>query len=142
MGRWGLGELPGRASDVVGLMTHFAVADEDERFTRAQLQRFLDATADWSHLTRHVANSAAALGLPEARLDAARCGIALYGISPFGDGPEPHGLRPVLAWRSELTDVKPLQRARARGTGGGSSRNATPGSGSSRSATPTGSGAT
>ena len=30
-------------------------------------------------MTRHAANSAAALTLPSSRLDAARCGIALYG---------------------------------------------------------------
>ena len=117
MGRWGLSELPGRATDVVGLMTHFASADSDEAFTRVQLERFLEATADWSHLTRHAANSAAVLRLPEARLDAGRCGIALYGISPFGDEPGAHGLRPVLGWRSEVTDVKQLPPGASTGYG-------------------------
>ena len=45
--------------------------------------RFLEAT-DGIGVTRHAANSAATLRLPEARLDAVRCGIALYGLSPFG----------------------------------------------------------
>ena len=37
--------------------------------------------------TRHLANSAGTLRYPEARFDAVRCGIALYGISPFGGDP-------------------------------------------------------
>src|SRR5919197_3034120 len=84
MGRYGLGELPAPPAEVVGLMTHLATADSDQEFARAQVERFREATNGFSHLTRHAANSAAALRLPEARFDAARCGIALYGLSPFG----------------------------------------------------------
>ena len=86
MGRWGLAEAAPSA-EVVGLMSHLATADCDEGFAREQVQRFLDATSGYSQLTRHVANSAAALRLPEARFDAARCGIALYGLSPVRHRP-------------------------------------------------------
>ena len=91
MGRWGLSELPVPGRDVVGLMSHFAAAESDVEFTRLQLGRFLEATKPYAQLTRHIANSAGALAAPESRLDAARCGIALYGISPFGDEPERTG---------------------------------------------------
>ena len=84
MGRWGLSELPAPARNVVGVMTHLATADSDADFARVQIERFREATAQVAHLTRHVANSAAALRIPESRFDAARCGIALYGLSPFG----------------------------------------------------------
>lgn len=117
MGRWGLSEIAAPGRDVVGLMTHFAVADTDPAFTTAQLERFLEATAPHAHLTRHAANSAAALGLPASRLDAARCGIALYGISPFGDDPSRFGLRPALRWESEVADVKHLAAGESTGYG-------------------------
>ena len=83
-------------------MTHFADADADLGFTELQLERFLEATAGHAHLPRHAANSAAALALPSSRLDAARCGIALYGVSPFGEGRAGWGLRPALRWESEV----------------------------------------
>jgi alanine racemase len=108
MGRYGLSELPEPPVEVVGLMTHLATADSDAGFARAQLERFRRATDSLSHLTRHAANSAAALRLPESRLDAARCGIALYGLSPFGAEAAEDGLEPVLRWESHLAQVKLL----------------------------------
>jgi len=117
MGRWGVAELAAPPRNVVGLMTHLATADSDPGFARAQLARFLEATAPYAHLTRHAANSAAALRLPEARLDAARCGIALYGLSPFGADPAADGLAPVLSWRSELAAVRRLAPGESTGYG-------------------------
>ena len=117
MGRWGLSELPSPARDVVGLMSHFASADSDPGFTRLQLERFLAASEPFPQLTRHIANSAGALAVSESRLDAARCGIALYGISPFGDEPEAHGLTPALRWESWLAQVKLLQPGESTGYG-------------------------
>jgi alanine racemase len=102
MGRWGVSELGSLPGNVVGVMTHLATADTDPEFARAQVDRFREATAHLTHLTRHAANSAAVLRLPESRLDAARCGIALYGLSPFGTDPAEDGLEPVLGWRSEV----------------------------------------
>lgn len=74
---------------IVGLMTHFACADIDDpsaadSMTRVQLARFEAARravvlAGAPLRVCHVANSSAALGFPEARLDALRVGIALYG---------------------------------------------------------------
>ncbi len=117
MGRWGLAELPQPAANVVGLMSHLATADTDPAFARQQIERFREATEPYPHLTRHIANSAAALGLPEARFDAARCGIALYGISPFNTDPAEHDLRPALSWRSRLARVFLLQPGESTGYG-------------------------
>jgi alanine racemase len=117
MGRWGLTELASPTRDVVGLMTHFASADSDAEFTRTQLRRFLDATADLSRLPRHAANSAAAIALPESRLDAVRCGIAVYGIDPFGVAAARHGLRPVLRWESEIASIRLLSPGESTGYG-------------------------
>ena len=117
MGRYGLGELPTPPVEVVGLMTHLATADSDVDFTRTQLERFRQATGAFSHLTRHAANSAAALRLPEARFDAARCGIALYGLSPFGSDPADDGLEQVLTWSSQISLVKLLRTGQSTGYG-------------------------
>ena len=117
MGRYGLAELPPPGATVVGLMTHLATADTDEAFARRQVERFLAATAPFAHLTRHAANSAAALRLPEARLDAVRCGIALYGLSPFGTDPAADGLEPVLSWSTQLAQTKLLRAGESTGYG-------------------------
>jgi alanine racemase len=117
MGRWGTSELPSPTRDVVGVMTHLATADTDLDFARAQVQRFREATASLAGVTRHAANSAAALRLPESRFDAARCGIAIYGLSPFGTDPADDGLEPVLSWRSEITLPKLLRAGESTGYG-------------------------
>jgi alanine racemase len=117
MGRYGLAELPAPPVDVVGLMTHLATADSDPGFAALQLERFRAATEPYAHLTRHAANSAAALRLPEARFDAARCGIALYGLSPFGADPAADGLEPALRWESYLAQVKRLHPGESTGYG-------------------------
>jgi len=117
MGRYGLAELPAPPANVVGLMTHLATADSDAEFARTQLDRFRAQTDGYAHLTRHAANSAAVLRLPEARFDAARCGIAIYGLSPFNTDPAEDGLEPVLSWQSELAQVKQLQPGESTGYG-------------------------
>jgi alanine racemase len=117
MGRWGLAELPQPLPNVVGLMSHLATADSDPAFAAQQVERFREATESYANLTRHLANSAGALRLPEAHFDAARCGIALYGISPFDTDPAEDGLRPALAWRSHLAQVRLLRSGESTGYG-------------------------
>jgi alanine racemase len=117
MGRWGLSELPPSPIEVVGLMSHLATADSDPEFARAQVERFAAATAEFPRLIRHLANSAAALRLPESHFDAARCGIALYGLSPFGEDPAADGLEPVLRWDSHLAQVRGLEAGESTGYG-------------------------
>ena len=117
MGRWGIAELPSPTREVVGVMTHLATADTDPEFARLQLERFRAATEPVARLTRHAANSAAALRIPESRLDAVRCGVALYGLSPFQADPGDDGLVPVLSWESEVTQCKLLQPGDSSGYG-------------------------
>ncbi len=117
MGRWGMSELPTPTRAVVGVMTHLATADTDADFARVQIERFRAATDPVAHLTRHVANSAAALRIPESRFDAVRCGIALYGLSPFGADPAEDGLEPVLSWTTEVVQAKRLRAGESTGYG-------------------------
>jgi alanine racemase len=99
-----------------GLMTHFACSDAaDLETTRSQLRAFdaiarRTAEAGLSPRTRHAANSAALLRLPEARLDVVRPGIALFGY----DGSVEAGrmtageLKPVMRVRSEVVAVREI----------------------------------
>jgi alanine racemase len=118
MGRWGLAELPSPGGSVVGLMTHLATADADRSFALGQLEEFLRATEPYAgRYVRHAANSAAALTIAETRLDAARCGVALYGIDPEGEHPGRFDLRPALRWESELAQVRRLAPGQSTGYG-------------------------
>lgn len=97
---------------VEGVMTHFANADcDDPGYCDAQMARFARArallAAEGIHppLT-HAANSAAALRLPHTRLDVARVGIALYGVTPF-----PHAapaLLPAMRLRTEVIALREI----------------------------------
>jgi alanine racemase len=117
MGRWGLWELAeGSGRTVVGVMSHLASAESDRDFTLRQIQRFRETTAGLG-VTRHLANSAGALGYPEARFDAVRCGIALYGISPANGDPAADGLEPVLRWESYVALAKRLEPGESTGYG-------------------------
>ena len=106
---------------LAGAMTHFATADDDPAFAREQLARFMPLAAELrarhGELILHAANSAAALGIPEARLDMVRCGIAAYGMDPFGDDPARHGLEPAFELRSYVAEVKPLAAGESVGYG-------------------------
>ena len=117
MGRWGLSELSAPTREVVGVMSHLASAEADPAFTQLQVDRFREATAQLGSLTRHIANSAATLRYAEARFDAVRCGIALYGISPFGADPADEGLEPALRWESYVALVKRLEPGESTGYG-------------------------
>ena len=117
MGRWGLSELVSTPFEVVGLMSHLATADSDAAYAEWQIDRFRSATAAYTHLTRHIANSAGALRYPSSRFDASRCGIALYGLSPFGTDPAEDGLEPVLTWTSHIAQCRLLPAGQSTGYG-------------------------
>jgi alanine racemase len=103
---------------IVGVMSHFATADErDQTFAREQIQRFRGLADRFPDVSAHMANSAATLALAEARFDAVRCGIGLYGLSPFGDDPARYGLEPVLSWRSYVAITKTLGVGESTGYG-------------------------
>lgn len=96
----------------VGVMTHFATADDrnDGGFFAGQLQRFRDWVAELKRerpwLLAHAANSAATLRDPDSHLDMVRCGIAVYGMDPFGIDPLAVELEPALELRSYVAEVK------------------------------------
>jgi len=114
------------AVEVAGVLSHFANIEDvtEQTYAGQQLAAFEEGTNKVraalglkGPLERHIAASAAALLLPQARHDVVRVGISLYGLWPssetrlsaravLGRVPE---LRPALSWRcrSQLTKWLP-----------------------------------
>ena len=101
-----------------GLCTHFASADlADPTPTATQLEALRQGLAraaalGFQGLVNHAANSAAAIRFPEARLDAVRPGLALYGAMP-SDIVRLAELEAALALRTRVMAVREV----AAGTG-------------------------
>ncbi|MDX6546787.1 MAG: alanine racemase [Gaiellales bacterium] len=127
MGRWGMtaadaervGDVLSRSGrlQLAGLMSHLASADDDADHTRRQLERFAALSGRFPPCPRHIANSAATIATDGAAWDAVRCGIAVYGLSPFQDEPAAHGLRPALRFESYVAQLKLLQPGESAGYG-------------------------
>lgn len=99
--------------EFTGLMTHFATAEHPD-FTHYdhQLARFGPVFEQYGRDRMvHAANSGTILMKQDARFDAIRPGIALYGIDPAPEQrPE---LKPALGWESFLIQVKPIRKGEA-----------------------------
>jgi alanine racemase len=108
--------------ELVGLMTHFATADEpgDDHFP-AQLGRFAafadDLRARHPGVLVHAANSAAVYRDSASHLDMVRCGVAIYGLDPFQEDPATHGLEPALALETAVGAVRRFEPGRSAGYG-------------------------
>jgi alanine racemase len=96
---------------VVGLWSHFASSDEPGNPSiMAQVSVFRDAVAhaEAAGVTpevRHLANTAAAINVPEARFDLVRVGGGSYGLSTLPGG-APSWLTPAMTLRARLIQVK------------------------------------
>ena len=110
-----------RRGMLAGAMTHFATSDDDPGFAREQLARFApwvaEVRAAAPGVLAHAANSAAAIGIPESRLDHVRCGIAIDGLDPFQADPAAHGLEPALTLATYVAEVKPVASGQSAGYG-------------------------
>ena len=102
----------------VGLMTHFARADEpDQSATEAQIDVFRSVAADWAGETS-MCNSAALLACEAAGGDWVRPGIMLYGGNPFIFGEAAHyDLRPSMELKTSLISVREVERGEPIGYG-------------------------
>ncbi len=102
------------AVETVGVFSHFACADEPEHpSVRAQREAFAAAVAAAERAgldveLRHLANSAATVLDPAARLDLVRPGIAVYGLSPAPArvGAADLGLRPAMTLLARVALTK------------------------------------
>ncbi len=106
-------EAAGRVR-VTGIWSHFACSDEPAHPANDEQERAFTRAVDVARGAGlhpellHLANSAAALTRPSARLDLVRCGLAAYGLSPV---PTVHssadlGLVPAMTARARLAVAK------------------------------------
>jgi alanine racemase len=107
---------------LVGLMTHFATADElEDDFFEEQLERFERWVGPLKEahpeVIVHAANSAATLRDPRAHFDMVRCGIAIYGMDPFGRDPLERELEPAMEVASHVAAVKLCRAGESAGYG-------------------------
>ncbi len=93
--------------EIEGVFTHFAVADEDPDFTRAQIEKF-DDSVDFEVPLVHLANTPGALLFPEARRDFSRIGIGIYGLHPCEATREVVGLEPAMAITTRVSHIQRL----------------------------------
>jgi len=109
--------------ELAGAMTHFATADEldDGGFFEEQLATFASwvgpIKAAQPDLLVHAANSAALLRDVGAHFDMVRCGIAVYGMDPFGEDPDARELEPAMELSSYVAEVKRCRAGESAGYG-------------------------
>jgi len=102
--------------DVKAVMSHLACADDPSHAQNAlQLKRFEAALARLPGVPASLSNSAATLGLPEARYDIVRPGIALYGGNPFAAGKTP--MKPVVGLEARVLQIRALAEGESVGYG-------------------------
>ena len=104
-----------RSLALEGLMSHMSHADApDPDITEAQLANFRRVIAECGSrglrpAVIHAANSGTLLRWPQAAFDAARPGLALYGVSPVPEKTQHVTLRPVLTLKSAVALIKEVQ---------------------------------
>ncbi|MDY7034298.1 MAG: alanine racemase [Thermodesulfobacteriota bacterium] len=104
-----------RNIEIEGVLSHLSSADgetqEDRDFTALQLQRFEECieeieTIGFSCPLKHIANSAATLGLQPSPCNLVRPGLMLYGAYPSPKFTGKICLKPVMSLKTEIIQIK------------------------------------
>ncbi len=104
---------------IEGIYTHFAAADspeeDDIEYTKMQEKRIFDVydrLADMGHKLPHIhcMNSAASILRPNKRCTLARIGIVMYGLLPNYPVEMPIPLKPVMTFKSVISQVKEIEK--------------------------------
>ncbi len=126
MGRCGLdpalaGQLLEKLPDtpnalLVGVMTHFATADEEDlSYAFEQLMRF-EQFLKTHHIKErrgvliHACNSAATIKMPQAHYTMVRCGISMYGYYSRPMPNAPVQLKPALRLQAPITQLRHIPK--------------------------------
>ena len=109
--------------ELVGTWSHFACADEPAHPLNAEQIKRFNSALEYMHDEnlnpgiRHIANSSAIIGLPEAKFDLVRAGLIIYGLSPTNIPPKNLSLKPAMELRARLLLVKEIPRGATVGYG-------------------------
>ena len=105
--------------ELEGIYTHFASAEDDATFTRAQARRFLTVLDELTLAgvrppLVHANNSAALLYEPDTTFNLVRPGLLVYGIVPPCRRPQETNLRqrlrPALSFHARVSLVKQIPK--------------------------------
>jgi alanine racemase len=91
-----------------GIFSHLSsTGPREDLEQKAIFDSALEMAKDFQFEVRHLTASDGTLSYPEARYDMVRCGIALYGLSPFSDNKgKEYGLTPVMCAESTVVQTK------------------------------------
>lgn len=98
-----------------GIYTHCSSSDEKEpAYTNLQIRRFNDLLATLDEIKiciplRHMANSGAIIGYPDAYFTMVRPGLSLYGLYPSEEVSRNIGIRPVMSFKTRVIHIKDMQ---------------------------------
>lgn len=100
-----------RGLAVTGVASHLPVADEDDGFTREQLERFHRIVAQLRSLgvtqpVVHAENSAGIIAYAAQAGDMVRAGLMMYGSAPIPEF-QPK-LRAVMTWKTRITLIRDM----------------------------------
>jgi len=105
---------------IEGVYSHFAASEENQTFTKFQLQSFNQVLADFKKEginipIKHFACSAAALVEPKSHFNLIRLGLGLYGLWPSEQAKKIAltqypwlKLKPALVWKTKVIQVKDI----------------------------------
>ena len=109
--------------ELEGIFSHFADADSPDRtFTNCQIKIFSDVAkkiraAAVNVKIFHIAESAAALDIPEAHFDMVRSGIINYGLYPSVDVRRTIELKPAMKLVAKIVFLKKISAGTSIGYG-------------------------
>ena len=98
-----------------GIYTHCSSSDEKESaYTNLQIRRFRDVLTTLDAIkigipVRHMANSGAIIGYPDAYFTMVRPGLSLYGLYPSEEVSRNIGIRPVMSFKTRVIHIKDMQ---------------------------------
>ncbi len=103
---------------IEGIYAELQDAHNDLEAAREHAQTFAELVAPlraagFHFRYQHIANSAAALHLPEARFNMVRVGSALYGLPPAPLTPLPADFSPALEWKTVIGQIKHISHQNA-----------------------------
>ncbi|MCW8855293.1 MAG: alanine racemase [Gammaproteobacteria bacterium] len=105
--------------DEVGLMSHFANADDPQHKLNRQQTDCFHRLADRLNIETSMCNSAGIIAFPDVQGNWVRPGIMLYGSSPLlNKSAEQLNLKPVMQLESEVIAINYLKKGDAVGYGG------------------------
>lgn len=106
-----------------GIYTHCSCSDDKEpAYTVLQINRFREVLAglDAAKIPiplRHMANSGAIIGYPDANFTMVRPGLSLYGLYPSDDVSRDIGIRPVMCLKTRIIHIKDMEPGNVVGYG-------------------------